>query len=319
MTIRSRPMRPKDVRECADIVAENPTLGARYGSAITDLRAVWLELLGREAFRAIVFEDLQGSDHRIIGCGVSTFVSDDFLRGLKKAPFIWVGPELVNRLMSGNSPLLSDKQVREANSDGGLNLLVWEGAFRMEDLVRGEVLHAIFATFAEQHRGFRLKELISHSLTAENFEGMLHSGGLFLSAEGRYVDRVEEPVPEVIAEPHYLGLTRELARRRFGTWMGSLFVYEPARFGFRPSEQRLLLAALRGGTDEELADELSISVSAVKKTWLSIYDRVIQRDPGIISSTALERDGACERGKEKKQRLLIYVREHPEELRPAAL
>jgi len=37
-----------------------------------------------------------------------------------------------------------------------------------------------------------------------------------------------------------------------GTWIGSLFVYPSPQFGFRPSEQRLMLAALQSGTDEIL-------------------------------------------------------------------
>jgi DNA-binding CsgD family transcriptional regulator len=103
-----------------------------------------------------------------------------------------------------------------------------------------------------------------------------------------------------------------------GTWMASLFVHRPPQFGFRPSEQRLLLAALQGGTDEDLADTLGISLSAVKKAWRSIYDRVTDRRPGLIPDQVPE-ELTSERGKEKKQRLLAYLREHPEELRPATL
>jgi hypothetical protein len=42
--------------------------------------------------------------------------------------------------------------------------------------------------------------------------------------------------------------------------VGSLFIYQPPQFGFRPSEQRLLMVAREGGTDEELAEELGISL-----------------------------------------------------------
>ncbi len=318
MTVRSRPMRPKDVRECVDIVATHPVLAPRYGAAIKHLKAAWLGLLGRESFRAVVFEHVHGSDFRIIGCGVSAFVSDDFVSVLKKPPLSWVGPELVNRIISGNPPLLSDKQVREANRDGGLNLLVWEGAVRPEDSSSGEALHAMFVAFTEQHRGFLLKELISHGVTVDSLEGMLNSGGLFLSSDGRYVNSVGKPLTDILAAPHYFGLTRDLARLRFGTWIGSLFAYEPPRFGLRPSERRLLLTALRGRTDEELAGELGISVSAVKKTWRSIYERAAARDPELIETQVPSQEGAVERGKEKKQHLLAHLREHLEELRPAA-
>jgi DNA-binding CsgD family transcriptional regulator len=97
-----------------------------------------------------------------------------------------------------------------------------------------------------------------------------------------------------------------------------LFAYQPPRLGLRPSEQRLLLIASCGGIDEDLADELGNSISAVKKTWRSIYDRVVQGAPGLIPKTSMEH-GTIERGKEKKQRLLVYLRDHPEKLRPATL
>jgi hypothetical protein len=84
----------------------------------------------------------------------------------------------------------------------------------------------------------------------------------------------------------------------------------------------LLIAELEGksGTDTELASALGISVSVVKKTWLSIYQRAgcLLPEP-ILTNTSLY-DGAGkpegERGKEKRRMLLAYVRDHLEELRP---
>ena len=105
---------------------------------------------------------------------------------------------------------------------------------------------------------------------------------------------------------------------RVGTWIGSLFAYQPPQFSFRPSEQRLLLAALQGGTDENLADTLGISLSGVKKTWRLIYERVNDHTPGLIPEQ-VPHDSTSERGREKKQRLLAYLRDHPEEPLPAKL
>jgi hypothetical protein len=97
------------------------------------------------------------------------------------------------------------------------------------------------------------------------------------------------------------------------------FSLRSPQIGFSRSEQKLLSAALRGGTDEELSDELVISLSAVKKAWSSVYDRAAEHLPDSILAVETEeerRNG--DRGKQKKQRLLAYLREHPEELRPCA-
>ena len=319
MALRFRPMRPEDVRACVEIVRAHPLLGPQYDSVIRDLPSVWLGLLGREAFRAVVFEDAEDSQVRQVGVGVSVFVSEDFLMELKTPPFFWIGPELTKRLLRCDSPLLSDKQVRHANANGGLNLVTWVGAFATAHLQSVENMATMITAFVEAHRGFRLKELTAHAMSLENLEGAIRSGGLFLNpVDGRYVDSLNKSLHEVFAAPHLIGLTRELAMARVGTWIGSLFVYQSPHFGFRPSEQRLLLAALPGGTDEDLAGALGISLSAVKKTWRSIYDRVTDRRPGLIPNQVPE-ELTSERGKEKKQRLLAYLREHPEELRPATL
>ena len=95
-------------------------------------------------------------------------------------------------------------------------------------------------------------------------------------------------------------------------------VYQRPAFGFRPSEQRLLAAALAGGTDEELSKALMISLSAVKKTWQAIYERVAAVRPGPTTADGPDRMHLRQRGKEKKHGLLAYLREHPEELRPVS-
>ncbi len=112
MAILCRPMRPKDVGQCVEIVAGHSALVCRYGSNLSSLRSVWLSILGREAFRAYVYEDVQDSHSRIVGIGCSAIVSGDFLRKAKIPPFFWIGAELTGRIREGNSPLLSDKQVR---------------------------------------------------------------------------------------------------------------------------------------------------------------------------------------------------------------
>src|SRR5215472_17480954 len=124
MGIQSRPMRPKDVRGCVEIVAAHPIVGPRYARVISNLHRAWLSCLGSEAFQGCVFEDqVNGSCARLLGAGVRAFVSDQFVREVKTPPFFWVGPELARRVAADNSPLLSDTEVRKANSSGGLNLV----------------------------------------------------------------------------------------------------------------------------------------------------------------------------------------------------
>ena len=71
VTVRHRPMEPKDVRECADIIAAHPVIGPRYGNRIGDLSKAWLRLIGCDAMRATVFQTVEGPRAPICFVGVS--------------------------------------------------------------------------------------------------------------------------------------------------------------------------------------------------------------------------------------------------------
>ena len=111
-------------RDAPKIIAAHPAIGPRYGSAIKDLSRAWLRLLGSEAMTTAVFEEVDRGRVNLAGVGVGVFVRDEFIRELKTPRQFWVGPELTKRVLNGNSPVLSDKEVREANSGEGLNELV---------------------------------------------------------------------------------------------------------------------------------------------------------------------------------------------------
>ncbi len=319
MSIRHRPMQPQDVQECLQIVAAHPFVGPRYGDAIPDLGSAWLHLLASDRYcsTSIIEDAAQGAQPRIFGIGVSVFVSDDFLREMKTPPFLWIGPELAKRVARGDtSALLSEKQIQEGNSRGGLNLAIWQGFVRAEDAKRAELWSELMTVFLDQHRGFLLKEIVAQAESAEHLEGLRNTGGYLLKRNGSYGDFNGIDSRQLIQEPHVVGITRDLALKQFGTWISSIFLYQPPQFGFNKSEQRLLLLALGCGTDQELSDDLGISLSSVKKMWRSAYDRVSACLPELIPGNSADDNGNSERGKEKKQRLMGYLREHPEELRP---
>ena len=99
----------------------------------------------------------------------------------------------------------------------------------------------------------------------------------------------------------------------FRTLLGNvLFNFREPVIRLRQSDQQMLLAALRGATDAELATELGVTVSAVKARWRSTFASVAAAMPGLVRD---ESDNEC-RGSQKRHRVLAYVRTHPEELRP---
>lgn len=320
MTIRYRPMEPKDVRECAEIVAKHPVIGPRYRSRIKGLSGAWRRLLTCEPKCMIVFYADDGPRSPICFVGVSIFVTDDFVRELKAPPGFWMGPELVKRILRGDSPVLLESQFVEANSRGGLNLVVWEGCFRSGFETNSEILGHVMTTFIEDHAGYLLKEIISSQIeSVERLRWALGAGtGLWNPVAGHYEKSFSMPLEDIVEKPHLLGTTREMERTDPWSRIGSLFDYRLPRCGFSRSERVMLLAALQGGTDEELSRELDVSVPTIKKMWISVYRRIDDRLPELNPNRSEPEVGMTRRGKEKKRHLLNYLRKHPEELRPVS-
>jgi DNA-binding CsgD family transcriptional regulator len=320
MSLQHRPMHPGDVANCADIIAAHPVIGPRYGKEIANLRSAWLRLLEGQANGTVIIEEVDKSSATICFVGVSVFVGDGFVREIKSPPLRWVGPELTRRIMRGDSPVLTDRQLRVANSCGGMNLVVWEGCIRPEFQQHPEIHRRIIDLFLEIHRGYLWKEAIASQMeSVERLRWTLDSGGLLWNAaEGHYSESLEGHPLKIVWEPHIIGVTQEIERARPGTWIGALFDYRPPRIGLSLSEQRMLLSALNGRTDEDLSDHLGLSHSTVKNTWSSIYNRAVSRLPEIFPDSSPANAGTFERGKEKRRRLLAYLREHPEELRPVS-
>jgi hypothetical protein len=82
-------------------------------------------------------------------------------------------------------------------------------------------------------------------------------------------------------------------------------------------EREVLGLAVRGHSDLEISDVLSISGAAVKKRWERIYEQVNDVAPDLVPGFRREADG--KRGPEKRSKLLRYIAAHPEELTPYRL
>lgn len=321
MPVQYRPMRPSDVRSCVEFIAAHPVAGPRYGDAIADLGPAWLRLLRSESFcAALIIEETSGAEANKLVVYASVFVSDEFLREAKTPPHFWFGPELAKRVVQGDSPVLSSRQVCEANTGDGLNAMEWQMTFRGDALLRADVRALGMAAVIEYHRGYRFKEVVAQGESAARLLRRRDGGWLLWKGpECGYNEFWQDDLDAIDAKPYVIGMTRERARARGLSWLSSLFLgYQPPHIGFRRSEQRLLISAMRGRTDQELSDELMISVATVKKTWRSIYDRVAERLPELIPTIDAYADGASGRGREKKQHLIAYLHEHPEELRPVS-
>ena len=318
--IQYRLARPDDIATCVQFIADHPVLRPRYGPAIEHLGTVWRRFLGSDALFSIVAEQKgSGPATRLIASNIASLVSDDFASDLAKPPLKWIGPELVNRCIHGPAPILTDAEVRQANSTKGVNILIWPTATRADFENLPELLQKSQVIFFDTYRGFNIKRLQAQATNPLEITMAVNSGGWYLlNAPSVHRQSFEEPVESMFLQPHMLEVTKEMAAKQPGSWANLFFAYRKPVIGFTPSEQRLLSAALQGGTDGELSDLLGVSLSAVKKMWASIYLRVQSAKP-LDVRIEVDESVSGDRGKEKKQKLLVFLREHPEELKPYSL
>jgi hypothetical protein len=171
--------------------------------------------------------------------------------------------------------------------------------------------------FAFFHRGYRLEEVLIEVIGDEGLQ-MAQNVGFRLRRDYRvcYYDRGGDILPQTQLHPYLLGATRadvQPGGRSKGTVIEGAFAYLPARLlcVLTPCQHELLLLAISGADDAEIASMIGISRAGVKRRWLDLYRRLHDHYPDLFP-TALEGTRLAE----GRRRLLNYVRDTPGELRP---
>ena len=315
-------MKPNDVTCAVHVIASDARQRQRYGTLLEKLPSVWLNLLRSECIKAVVMEDLDAPGTGFLGVGVSVFITNNFLQSFKKGPLLWMGPELVRHITIAHAPVLNSSAVRTANSADGLNVFVWSSHIAVAEVPendRGALSVEMMRAYVQTHSGFQIKEMFAQPTDPFVLQVQLKTGSFVWDVSaGKWVSGEGADVEKLIDQPFMVGVTRDLAEKNVGTWVSEVFKWTPPRIGFAPSEQRLLLAALQGLTDDELSSNLMISHSAVKNAWRSVYARTAELMPDLLPDSRTSNGDRNERGKQKRLRLLAYLRERPEELRPFA-
>lgn len=312
MHLISRPPRPQEFEICVRITQDN---FAFDDAERAELVKMWSKLfLSGSALANVIENPNHSPDSRIVGFGLSVFVSDEFVEEMTTSLPSYVNKQVLSKWTNGNSPVLSPSEIKKANSGNGLNWLglgmSWgETCLNLEEQfhVSNKMMEALF----EQIRGYQLKQFFKEVYGEENRQKFMAFGA---HLKNDYQEFWESDSSEE-QRPYLMGVTREEAFSpcRDGTHVCALFVYTPPRFYFNNVEQELLQRALFGETDAELAGALCRSLWTVKTQWLTIYERVAAVDTKFFGSSS---NDSQKRGQEKKRVLLNYLRLHPEELRP---
>lgn len=275
----------------------------------------WRVLLENPATLSLVVEDfVRPADRRLVGCCQMAFVTDGFVRWAETAPTPGGNIQATHPLPDGTWPLLTRGEVGKANAEGELNALFtrWgrAGALltREEQMEIGRFMHDTFTLLT---RGYRFREILIDVIGEPPRQQALRAG--FVD-RNRYEAHFAEHLLPLTQRPFLMGVTREEAFATEGCVMSHYFIHLRPRFGFNLWEQEMLCLCLRlpGATNATLARALDIPLNTVKNRWLSLYRRVEEVAPDLLPQSEADK----ERGPEKRRRLLQYLREHPEDLRP---
>ena len=276
----------------------------------------WHFLLGSPATLSLIVEDRERPpDCRLIGCAQMAFVTENFIQRTCEQQDPWINARLVRILPGSSSSLLTLGQIAHANATAGLYALFtrWHRADWLlsheEMLVTGRFMHAAFQNYV---RGYCFREILAEA-TGERARDLALRAGFHLRCD--YVDhyRSHPPLPPPARRPFLMGVTHAEALAGDGSLMSHYFVYQPPRLGLTLGQQELLALCLRQPdlSDVALAEAMEKSVYTVKKLLRAVYGRISD-----VAFDLLPEPGNGHRGPEKKRRLLLYLREHPEELRP---
>jgi hypothetical protein len=314
MAIRSRSLRAVDVHQAAHLIPNRlPGPGGRHFDAVAACRRL---LAAGEMVGTVVETIVEGNAGEIVGIGGAVFVADEFIAAERERPMPGLAERILARVLDGTSPVLRLEQIAEANRGAGLNVVTvlhhWASDRINTDQGREVRMH-LMTTFLDDFRGYRLREILSEAVGEHELKWGLAGGGFVLRSDyAEWYEKHLEPLPR----RYQGGITRDEALAVESSVTAILFHYHPPQFAFTGSQRQLLRIALRHQTDAEIAAEVDVSLSAVKKGWAAIFDRVSERTPGLLWDGNADMRSNMTRGPQKRHRLLTYLRAHLEEVRP---
>jgi DNA-binding CsgD family transcriptional regulator len=315
--MRARAIAPNDASAAAAwIIRELPV----PRDLATSLPTLLARLISEEVLRGELVEYVHGrtSPPVFAAFGLSSFLSNATAAQYLASPYPYLELQLLGqaRQSSRSGAFLSYDEIAEGNAGVGLTLFPLMWLQRSNDAAKAEtraLLAACQQSFIRIHRGYRLSRILK--------EAPANRGSAFLAGGFREHHRLVPGTPHRFAgrtlkQEHVIF---EVSRSDVeavppGTAISHLFAYQPPRCGLTRSEKQVLERSVSHQTDAKIAAGLGITPSAVALRWRSIYARVAAHVP-----SALENDPSSSstvRGKEKRRRVIAFVSDYPEEMRP---
>lgn len=272
------------------------------------------QLIASTACTVTVFEDDWGWGQAIVSVAGGLFLADAVVDRYLGAPHPGFLSSVLASLLDGQRPLLTQEEIRRANSTDGLNLAVLPvptGPVGFDDPRHAELRKAAPQAGVRCFGGYRLRAMY-YEVFANPVADYLHAGGYRLLHD--YSAQEGAGIFGPGCRPRMFRLTRADLPQGAMSMATQLFDPLPARLGLTPAEQRVALRALDGASDQAIAESLGLSSETVRSCWRSIYHRLAPEFPRF--DTAARQGTGLTRGVEKRRIAIDYLRQNLHELRP---
>jgi hypothetical protein len=301
-----------DIPECLKL--HPAKIGAEIVGGARATQA-WKQIFGmKHACRCALVEAHCEGKVEIVGFGLAVFVTKGFVDSELQDPAPGLNARLVESVASGKSVIATYEEVRDANTRGDLQQVILDTSWKTGRLNASqvdEVRILLGRAYQEVFAGYRFSRILLECVDGLDLWHVHGHRGL------RIVDRFEayrlaRPDTTWNADRALVTVTIESMREDPHSIASELFHHRhQPEIAFTPGEQELLEAALEGADDAAASKALFVTVPAIKRRWASIFGRVSATRPDICPADAGET-----RGIQKRQRVIAYVRSHPQELRP---
>jgi len=269
------------------------------------------------ATRSAVVEMHEKKQVEIVGFGFASFVKKSFAEEEIRNPRPGLNSRIIESVVDGNSVIASYAEVRDANTRGDLQQVILDTSWKNGPLTPiqvDEVRVLLGLAYQELFAGYHFSRILSEMV--DELDLWHVRGHRSFRVVSQFDDfRRANPDTQWNPERSLLEVSLESMRADPHSIAAGLFQrHVQPQFAFTPREQELLELALEGADDPSLAKLLFLSLPAIKRRWSSIFECVSSLRPDLCPF-----DGDRIRGVQKRQRILTYLRSHPEELRPFKL
>jgi hypothetical protein len=234
------------------------------------------------------------------------FVSEQFVESYRSNMRGWLLAHAKELFDDGFLPGLTESELLQANEFHKVNIYIdyygWDISLSERDAALARDF--LYQSFQYLCRGYNLQTILKETIGPESMGTLLaRNSGL-----QRVRDLPDGPIfHEVTREQALNGVAR-------GSMIAALFAGGTPRLQLSSFDRCLIIAALWGFSDADLARRWPCGEDAIAGYWRRIYRQAQQDVPEIFAKIGAKASG--KRGPERKEPFLSFIRNNPHELGP---